>query len=213
MEPDDEVVEVAAVWQGIGRFEHSLIKPTKKIAFDAMAVHHITESMVHSAPDLDNVIEGWFTPDGTDLVFAAHNAQFDKEFLPEWMRSKPWICTYKCALHLFPDAVKHSNQSLRYELNLHVGDIPDAAGLLPHRALYDAWVTSKLLERMLRLKTTEQLIALTTTPVLLKKVAFGKHRGETWDQLPYGYLKWVTSQDFDDDVMYTADYHLTMRRS
>lgn len=205
----NSLVEFAAVTEDRQVWAHSLLKPKHPISFGAMATHHITEDMVADAPEA----EGWldtvfFRGDGYGLVF--HNAGFDTNFLPLWMREWPVVCTWRCAMHLFPDAESHSNQSLRYELGLDVSDMPAEAGGLAHRALYDAWVTSHLYQRIREVSGLDfdGLAELTKKPVLLKKVRFGKHVGELWEDVPKSYLRWMLGQDFDEDTMHTARYYL-----
>ena len=209
-EPEtNSILEIAGRRLG-GMWFSGLVKPTTKISFSAMATHHITEDMVENAQSLDNALTFYLPQTEEGYVFVAHNAQFDKSFLPEWYQNQDWICTWRVSSHLWPDAESHSNQSLRYELALDMADMPPQAGGMAHRALYDAWVTSKLFERCLEEsgKSTEELVELTKQPLLLKKVRFGKHRDELWSDVPKSYLRWILSQDFDDDVKYTAEFHL-----
>ena len=205
----NSIVEIAGVRLG-GMWFSGLVRPTTKISFGAMATHHITEEMVESAQSLEDALNFYLphTPEG--YVFVAHNAQFDRSFMPEWYQQQDWICTWRVASHLWPDAESHSNQSLRYELGLDVRDMPEQAGGNAHRALYDAWVTSKLFERCLETSgfSVAELVELTKKPLLLTKVRFGKHRDELWSDVPKSYLRWVLSQDFDDDVKNTAEFHL-----
>ena len=209
-EPEtNSILEIAGVREDRSWFS-SLVRPTTKISYGAMATHHITEEMVAQAQDLDSALT-YFLPHTDDgYVFVAHNAQFDSSFMPEWHRSQSWICTWRVASHLWPDAESHSNQSLRYELGLDVGDMPEKAGGMAHRALYDAWVTAKLLERCMDNfgHGIDELIELTKKPLLLTKVRFGKHRDELWSDVPKSYLRWILSQDFDNDVKNTAEFHL-----
>lgn len=205
----NSLVEFAGIVFG-GDWYQSLIKPTTPISFGAMATHHITEEMVADAPNCEDVLGHVFGKCQPDVVVAAHNAQFDKSFMPEWIRELDWICTWRCAMHLYPDAESHSNQSLRYELGLDASDLPPEAGGMAHRALYDAWVSAKLLERIMTDsgRDVDGLVELTRAPILLNKVRFGKHFGEKWSDVPKSYLRWVLSQDFDEDTKHTAEFHL-----
>jgi exodeoxyribonuclease X len=143
------------------------------------------------------------------MLYAAHNAPYDAQFLPEL--SLAFIDTYVCAKHIWPDAPKYSNQTLRYWLEAE----PPAAlleGLVAHRALYDAACTAAVLERMLRGHTPAELVRLSTTPMLLKTVNFGKHDGQPWSEVPQGYLAWMQrSSDMytkDKDIKFTVDHYL-----
>jgi len=121
-DPDvDRVVEIAAatVFLNAGNWtinnrQSSLVNPGRSIPPQASSVHHLTDDMVSEAPSLDEAVQVVGKYAYTDgVVLVAHNAQFDKSFLPQWA-NKPWLCTYRCSLHLFPDAPSHSNQALRY---------------------------------------------------------------------------------------------------
>ena len=87
----------------------------------------------------------------------------------------------RVAKHLWPDAPGYGNQVLRYWLEL-----PVDSDCVPHRALGDAQVTAQLLLKELALVdgSVERLLELTETPVLLKTVSFGKHRGQLWKDVP-----------------------------
>lgn len=205
----NSLVEMALVDPQSGSYVHSLLRPRHPISFGAMATHHILPSMVEDAPDPDEWIDGVLDSEES-YIFVAHNAQFDRAFLPRWMQASPWVCTWRCALHVYPEAESHSNQALRYELGLDVSGMPREAGGVTHRALYDAYVTSQLFKRISvdSSKSPEELVELTKAPILLQKVSFGKHRGEAWSEVPKSYLRWVLGQDFDDDVRHTARHHL-----
>jgi len=208
----DRLVELAAcpVGTDYGNFT-TFVNPERDIPPEAKAIHHITEADVADAPKegaaLVQMMEHYqFQP----TVFVAHNAKFDRGFIN---RINPalqvdWICTYKCAVLAWPDAPSHSNQVLRYYLDLDLSSqLPE--GLFPHRALYDTIVTRGILERLLQRVDLARLIEISSGPILLKKVSFGKHKGEPWDKVPYGYLKWCVSQaDMNEDVLYTARYYM-----
>jgi exodeoxyribonuclease X len=226
MSDDDCVVELAFVedmLDGRHTYRSSLVIPVKQISFEAMAIHHITPEMVEDAPSIGELI---FSTRLNDIsIFAAHNAKFDRHYLPMLNGAeKQWICTMRCALHLWPDAPGHSNQVLRYWLNLDVSDMPSTAGATPHRALYDAWTTQKLLEAEIaviigdnnlgitRDMAIKKLIEMSDQPVVLRKVRFGKFEGRTWDQVPPDYLGWVIKQSsMDPDVLHTARHYLNNR--
>ena len=234
---DGGVCEIAAValqwdsargWEITGHHS-SLCNPGRPIAVEAMAVHHITDEMIVDAPSIDDVLESrsdMYSPPGqVGSTYAAHNAEFDQGVLPlDWRArnlvgsphhlvdgSTPqldWIDTYRCAMHLWPESPRFSNQVLRYHLGLDVSDMPEEAGGIVHRALYDTWCTAKMLLRMLETRTPEELISLSGKPVdlSLRKVGFGKHHNLTWSQVPSDYLRWILDKsDIDDpDQLHTA---------
>lgn len=190
-----------------------LIKPDHAIEIGAMAAHHLTEEMVKEGAPFDAALKASRIREADFLC--AHNSAFDSGFLKI---DKPWICTYRCARHLWPDAPSYSNQVLRYwmkldEDSLYSGDGALIMTLPPHRALPDAWVTAHILSKMLAEmdETPEHLVELTKKPILMKTVSFGAHRGKLWKEVPHSYLAWMMRQkDFDADAIFTAKHHLGM---
>jgi exodeoxyribonuclease X len=190
-----------------------LVKSKRPIEIEAMAAHHLTNAMVENGADTATWQAALIADE--PAVFVAHHAKFEASFWPD--APKPWICTYKSALRLWPDAPRHTNQVLRYWLKLDQ-KLSFVAGLSmpPHRAGPDAYVTAHIFARMLvgegerRLK---RMLAWTKQPGLLPKILFGKHRGSTWDIPPADYLQWLIKQpDMDEDVRFTADMELSRRR-
>jgi exodeoxyribonuclease X len=214
----DKVVEIGAVrvkTKGkrpkVADTFSTLVNPLMPMPPYARGVHHISDEDLKDAPLFPDAIELLRDFCGKDkFVTAAHSASFDSGFFPK--KSK-WICTLRCARHLYPDLESHTNQALRYALP-DVNDWIEKAGPEmahpPHRALPDAWVTAHLVRRMLEDgKTAEELLALTEAPILLKTMRFGKHRGEKFENMPPDYLSWLCrQQDMDPDVKHTADHWL-----
>lgn len=210
------LLEVA--WIGDRAHGWSFVDFEGEIPPDAKATHHILESYVRpgskDCAPREAVLERLLDA-ARDSVVIFHNAAFDLQFLPE-LKDHPLICTYRCAMHVWPDAPSHKNQTLRY----WQGVTPDEnllAGLGPHRALYDAAVTRVVLKKMLETRTVEELLYLTKQPILLETVRFGKYKGSTWKELvrDSGYVGWMRRSgnwDNDVDVMHTLDV-LTGRKA
>lgn len=201
------VVEFAVVRLPSLKYYTSIIKPKHEIEIKAMAAHHITEEMASKGITLKEAIAAANVKD--DKIICAHNAAFDSGFVKT---KKPWICTYRCARHIWPDAPSYSNQVLRYWLKIEEvifdGDGPKIMKLPPHRALPDAWVTAHILNKMMETLTPERLIELTSKPILMKNVGFGEHRGKEWKDVPHSYMSWILRKDFDSDTVYTVKHHL-----
>lgn len=189
----------------------ALIKPGGPIPPAASAVHHLTSGdFAVSYPDLAtawSAMSGILSEQQTITTYVAHNAAFDKGFLTTQAgEGASWLCTWRCALHLLPDAPGYGNQVLRYYLGLQPV-VPE--NLAPHRALYDTLVTVELLCHLLRLKPLDELLKLQHNPVLMKTCGFGKHRGVPWKEVPRDYLAWILRNgEFDSDTLYTAKHYL-----
>lgn len=189
-----------------------LYRPVHGIPPETMAVHHITEddfppeTPICTDALLRKAIWGGEAPD----VLVAHNSAFEQQFItPVITDDLPWICTYKVALRIWPDAPRHTNQVLRYWLGLK---LPAEHAMPPHRAGPDAWVTANLLAAMMPLASVEDMIAWTLEPKLMPNIPFGKHRGMAWSEAPQDYLNWMARQtDMDQDAIWNAKRELARR--
>ncbi len=189
-----------------------LYRPLHGIPPETMAVHHIieadfTDETPVCTPDrLRLAVWGGSAPD----VLVAHSCDFERQFVTEAATDNlPWICTYKVALHVWPQAPRHSNQVLRYWRGLNL-DL--ALSMPPHRAGPDAWVTAHLLAELVKEASVDQMIAWTKEPKMLPNIPFGKHRGVVWADAPLDYLQWMARQsDMDQDVVWNATRELARR--
>lgn len=188
----------------------TLLNPMVPIPPQTSAVHHIVDEDVALAPRFEDVV-GVFTGAPDVLAYVAHNIGMERHYLGAHTGNTPWICTWKCALHLWPDAPSHSNQALRYWLK---PDCLNREMATPaHRAGPDAYVTAFLLEAMLQAATLQQLIDWTNMPALLVRIPFGNLKGRPWTEADDGFLDWVLERDFDEDVMFTAAHHRDQRQA
>lgn len=173
----------------------------------AMAVHHIPAerlSRKQGATERSEAYKFLLSHIQPDSIMVAHYAEFDSKFFPQITR--PWICTYRSARHIWPTAPGYSNQVLRYWLGTNIFKIASAVQHRhPHEALYDAATTTTILLKMLETHTPEQLLAFSNTPVKLKKIGFGKHRGQDFNSLPHDYLRWLRNNTQNEDVKHTID--------
>jgi exodeoxyribonuclease X len=209
--PEDEMIELGLVHLGesfeITGWGSSLVRSDVMMKPEARAAHHIHPEDVAKAPPVEEVLGRLWARSTTHVV--AHNAPFDRMYVAKAVAGAEdlqWICTWRCARHLWQNAPKFSNQCLRYWIGISC-EPPDEH---PHRALYDAWVTAHIFQHMLRYEPIDRLVELSTRPVLLQRVTFGKHKGLTWQELARSnrdYIRWILKQeDFDEDTEYTARY-------
>lgn len=181
----------------------TLCNPGRPIPHEAMAVHHITDAMVaDAAGNLGNIMG-----DGVDY-YCAHNADYERQFFDP---GTPFICTYKVALRLWPEAASHGLQFLRYHLNLPV---VTALAFPPHRAGPDAYLGAALMVHIIEDGRTglEEMVRWSSGPALLPRINFGKHKGSKWEDAPTDYLDWIVNKsDMDRDVKANARHHLKVR--
>lgn len=221
--PKDEVVEVAAVFIDTNKPEpkhwgtfSTLVKPSVPVCIDARTNHHITDAELAAAPTMIEVMESMDHMAllcGKKVTPVAHNLAFDVRLLKQSgvVLAQPAICTLQCARHLFPESPRHTNQYLRYGLNLDVPTLNLQGNMaLPHRALFDAIVTSALLvQKLLYLKPASALLLLTNKKVEFATCNIRKYKGKKWkDITDKGWLEWIVGSDFDEDTKFTAQQQL-----
>ena len=194
-------------WQVTDSRGSSLVDPGRPIPAVTQAVHHIIDEDVVGAPRWPDIAPTVLRADVVAL--AAHRASFEQRFCtPALSGGARWICTWKCALRLWPDSPSFSNQVLRY-WRKPVGMDRDL-GLPVHRALPDAYVTAHHLRDMLAEVSVAQLLEWSELPGLLPRVVAGPDRGKPWRELDDATLVgWA--RDRDEDVRYSAQYEIERR--
>lgn len=200
-------IDVDLATREISNGWRSFARPRGPIPAVTKAVHHITDDEVRNAPDARELWDAFYDGCAETDVLVAHNAKFEMHFHAG--DGRPWIDTYKVARVVWPDAPTHSNQGLRYWLDLAVNP---AEATPPHRALPDAYVTAHLFVRLLAEKTPDEMILISKYPALLKVMNFGKHRGTTFEAAPVDYLEWIRDKsEMDEDTKFSARYWLQKR--
>lgn len=186
-----------------------LVNPGRPISPDTMAVHHILDAQVADAPYWKAVAPGVLRPEGGVVALAAHRAAFEQRYCrPSLTGGAAWICTWKCALRVWPHLPRFSNQMLRYQR--HPEGLVHELGLPAHRALPDAYVTAHHLRDLLNAASLEDLLAWSREPGLLPRVPAGDHRGKAWTDLPEAALRGL-ALDRDRDVRFSAETELRRR--
>jgi exodeoxyribonuclease X len=209
----DAIVEIASTDLthdgSIVATTETLVQPGTPVPPAASAIHHLIDDDLKCAPAIEDVIQK-FAGAG---VYVAHNSSFEKSFLDRHIGQAVWICTYKCALRVWPELVSYSSQALRYQLGLINPLGIDRASLVPHRALSDATVTAAILVELLKHASWEQLVQWSGEPVLLTVLGFGKHRGERFDAVPKDYLRWIAEapNSLREEVRSSARYWLQIQ--
>lgn len=186
-----------------------LVNPGRPISPATMAIHHILDEDVAGQPFWKVVAPTILQPDGGVLALAAHRAAFEQHYCrPRFTGDARWICTWKCALRLWPHLESFSNQRLRYDRR--PAGLVHALGLPAHRALPDAYVTAHHLRDMLNETSLEQLLAWSEEPGLLPRVPSGADKGKPWDRIDRDRLVGL-SQDRDRDIRFSAETELRRR--
>jgi exodeoxyribonuclease X len=187
----DAVIEIASVdvlADGtITNKQEVLVCPPIPVPPEASAVHHLLYEDLSGKPTFKDVLPMF----AGAQAYVAHKAEFEQAFLGEHLGDALWVCTWKCALRLWPDFPSHSNQALRYRLGLVNPFGVDRHTLNPHRALSDAIVTAALFVELTKHARWPQLVQWSAEPALYTRLPMGKHRGQRFDEVPEDYLRWI----------------------
>lgn len=225
---DAHVIEWAAVAVGGDNGIEPLIvasgfvQPPIPIPPQSSAIHQIIDSDVAGYPAWDKELK-WLSgllisrsasavADNRYTIAVAHNADFEQGILLRdnpALSSVPFICTYKGALRVWPDAPSHSNEGLRYWLGFGTGRSHHTH---PHSAAHDAIVTAQILGKLLEVVSAETLLAWTKEPPLLPMCPLGKFFGYKWPDVETGFLQWIMRTIYDrPDVRFAAEKELDRR--
>lgn len=216
--PDaDHIIEIASVdvlaGGAIANQLACLVCPPVSISPEASAIHGLVDEDVAGKPPFAEVINRF---QGADALIA-HNCAFERGFLGKHLATTPngqpivWICTWKCALRIWPEFPSHSNGALRFRLGLTNAFGISRQSIMPHRALGDAIVTAAIFVELLKHARWSQLALWSNEPALHTIFAFGKHRGQRYEAVPQDYLEWIGRSDLDADVKFSARHWLAKR--
>jgi len=211
---EDRLCQIAFKPEG-GPAVCETFNPGMPISIEAMTIHHITNRMVQGKPlfrgsDIHTKLQNLVA--GENNVIVAHNARFDVDMLNrEGIYPPRVICTIKLARYLDKNGVipKYNLQYLRYFLDLEIE-------AMPHSALGDILVLEGVFNRI-RAKfrkngqledPVEEMIRISSSPIRIPRMPFGKHKGELFSEMPPDYLEWLLTTELDEDMAYTVRKHL-----
>lgn len=174
-------------------------KPTKPISFGAMATHHILEADLENCPPASE----FSLPAGVDYL-VGHNIDFDWQVIgsPDIKR----ICTLAMARRLWP-GISHTLGALMYMLS------PDPEWTREklreaHSALADVYFCATLLDSIIEkagpFESMEALWEFSEDCRIPTHMTFGKHKGETIDDVPLDWVHWLLRQNDVDPYVRKA---------
>lgn len=215
----------------VGPVTGFLVNPGRPTSIEARAVHHISDADVADAmspTDACMILMGQKgapltreTPEEKPDYFVAHNIDMERAFFGGG--EVPWLCTYKCALRIWPNAVGHKLQELRYILDVDRNpDFNPEYASHPHRAPDDAYVLAFVLREMLAEAARQEipidkLVKYSSGPALLTMCFMKKHKGKLWSQVARedpSYLDFIVNKSdiTDRDIRATARYYLSLHQ-
>lgn len=223
LEARDRVCELACIIEDdkASVVSSSLCKGPKKISTEAMALHHITNEMIKDMPPCEKTQTYALLQEHNkeENIIIAHNIRFDLEMLEKegFSLKAQVVDTLRCVKALIPECEQFGLQFLRYELGLYKDERKEAESLVidlqAHRALSDALHLRLLWKTLLEYATVAQLIEISSKPVLLSKLPFGKYSGRYLEEIVTidpGYLNWMMENidNMDEDLAYSIMHYL-----
>lgn len=192
----------------------SLIDCQCSIAPGASATHGLVYDDVKSSPTIDE----WFSEDdptcygrrlqADKVVFIAHKAEFDLPFFAPYIDGEVQpVCTLRLARSVYPDLESHTLGALVFAL-----DLP-RAHRNAHRVLSDVTDCHNLVQHLMQRLgcSLDGLAELCQQPFILRRMTFGKHRGQRFEDIPTSYMKWMVNNipDLDVDTRHTIAHYLS----
>lgn len=174
-----------------------IVDPQQKIDFEAMNVHHITETMVKGKPLLEEVLPLCSLAESDYVV--AHNISYEEAVLPEsyFPEGIKRLCTLKLARMLYPKGTvaSHKLGVLFYTFGLDQDERVKSFDGEWHRSLFDVFITGLVLEYMLIQNelTIDEAYTLLYDPTVCKG---GKkyNKGTPWKDIileDYDYVEYT----------------------
>lgn len=224
LEPKDRVCELALICEEAENtlsVSSALCKSAKKISHEAMALHHITNEMLKDKPLCKETptYKLLLEHNKEENVLITHNIRFDLNMLEKegFELKMQVIDTLRCVKSLIPECGQFSLQFLRYELGLYKEEKELAEELKTdisaHRALSDVLHLKLLWQTLLQYATVSQLVDISSRPVRLEKLPFGKYVGRYIEEIAsndMAYLHWMLNniEDMDEDLSYSIQKYI-----
>lgn len=212
----DRIIELAMVrftFDGTIDSYETLIDPLMPIPEASIAIHHINDQMVKGKPKITEILPKVFEFVGKSII-VGHGITNDIAFLcaaakqhqiPCKLASHPYLDTLRMA-RLYGESPTNSLEKLRQHFNI--------AEEGAHRAMNDVIVNIEVFKYLSRqFKTTEQIVNRLKSPILLKAMPLGKHKGRQFSEIPVEYLRWAVNQNFDQDLLFSLKTELKKRKA
>jgi len=222
LEEKDRICELALIVQEEDNMicSSSLCKSSKKISTQAMSLHHITNEMIKEAPGCEqSQAYRWLADNNQkENVLITHNMDLHLSMLAKegFVSKMSHVDTQRCTKALINECEHFALQFLRYELLLYrdEGKLSEELGvsMSAHRALSDACHVKLLYHTLLEYATLSQLVEISSKPILMQKLPFGKYSGRYIEEivdLDRSYIQWMLEgiKDMDEDLKYSISYY------
>jgi DNA polymerase-3 subunit epsilon len=211
----DQIIEVAAVrftFEEVLDSYETLIDPQVAINPASMEFHHISDDMVKGKPKIHQVLPELIKFVGKQII-VGHGITTDIAFLDTAAKKHSIPCPFSTQAYidtlrlarLYGESPTNSLERLRQHFNI--------AEEGAHRAMSDVIVNIEVFKQLSRkFKTTEEMMNRLKSPILLRTMPLGKHKGRVFSDIPVEYLRWMVHQNFDQDLLFSIKTELKKRK-
>lgn len=211
----DRIIEVAAVRFTFGgelQVCEALVDPQYPISESALAIHHINQTMVTGKPLIREVLPQLLATIGSHIIIG-HGVSFDIEFvaraaaeakIPCGIVSNKMIDTLRLARH-YGQSPSNSLEQLARHFNIEFED--------SHRALADVRANIAVFKHLVsKYRSVEEVFKILSSPIKMKVMPLGKHKGRLFSEIPLEYLEWAAKANFDQDLLYSLHCEIKQRK-
>lgn len=212
---NDRIIEIAVRKftrnQVLESFE-TLIDPECLISAESMAIHHIQQADVEGKPKIQEVLSKVLAIIGNHVI-VGHGIKFDIQLISEAAKRNQIPCnieknktidTLRLA-RLYGESSVNSLEMLRQHFN-----IPNEVA---HRAMSDVIVNIQVFFHLSKqFHSLHQLFERLKSPIKMKTMPLGKHKGRLFKDIPMDYLNWAARQEFDEDLLFTLRSEIANRK-
>lgn len=168
-----------------------LCKPPLAIAYEAMAIHHITPEMIEDKPACTHTkaYKRLLELNHPSNLIVIQNAAFDLSMLAKegFTSQMSLIDTFRILRAYYPQEGSFSLQYKRYQWGLYKEEeaLSRKHGITinAHDALGDVIVLKHLFERLCEEHSMPKMILLCSGPIILSHIPYGKHKGKKFTDI------------------------------
>ncbi|MDF1874317.1 3'-5' exonuclease [Sulfurimonas sp. SAG-AH-194-I05] len=225
LEVDDKICSLAIIYEEKSTFKslYELVDEGKKIPPKASSIHHITNEMIRGEKCVlqSDIYQFLQEHNNESTIIVGHNIGFDmKKLLACGYEFKGLLLdTLRVSKHLIEGCESYALQVLRYDLKLYKYEKEEASAcgikeeIIAHNAIADTVVLKLLFHYLQKMKTIEDMCALSFKNVLLHKFPFGKYEGRYIEEITTydrSYIEWMLNSisDLDEDLRYSIVHNL-----
>jgi DNA polymerase-3 subunit epsilon len=212
----DKIIEIAVVKftfsEHLAEFE-SLVDPECPVPEESLRIHHISTEMLQGKPKIKEVMPEILKLVGSSMI-VGHGIAFDVTMIAKAARANQIMTTIEKNQQIdtlrlarsYGESPVNSLEQLASHFNVPI--------IETHRAMADVLLNIAVFKHLVaRFKTTDQIFKLLASPIRMKCMPLGKHKGRPFSEIPLEYLQWAAKMDFDQDLLFSIRLELKERKT